>query len=236
MAYDKYKLLHDKYQDVAYGKRNRLDGVFKGMMRIYSQMYDRYMPDDKGASIIDIACGAGQFVRYCLNKGYDNVIGVDLSIPQVAYCETHIPGKVKLINGLEYLKNHKDSLDLVVANDFIEHLTSEQGIEFVGLVKDALRDSGRVILKTANMAALGGIVMRYNTLDHEVGYTEVSLEALLGIWEFKDIEIIELKPFKRTGKIARWCYNKILRALYKNFYAGNYPKIYSKIIAVTGVK
>jgi len=233
---DKFQLLHDKYQDVAYGKRNRLDGVFAGMMRIYGQMYDPYMPRDKEAKIIDIACGAGQFVRYCLNKGYENVVGVDLSISQVSYCESHVPGKVKLVDGLAHLADNPNTYDLVVANDFIEHLTSSKGIEFAGLVHHALKDGGRVILKTANMAAFGGIVMRYNTLDHETGYTEVSLESLLGIWGFKDIKIIEMKPTRPAGKLVRKLFNWILRQMYKNLYMGNYPKVYSKIIAVTGVK
>jgi len=233
---DRYQLLHDRYQQVAYGERNRLDGVFAGMMVIYERMYGRFMPEDKNARIVDIACGAGQFVRYCLNKGYVNTIGVDLSTDQVRYCQTHVAGHVMLKDGLEFLAENPENLDLVVANDFIEHLNTSDGIKFCGLVKDALKPGGRIILKTANMAAFGGIVMRYNTLDHETGYTEVSLRSLLGIHEYQDIEIIPYGTRTITQKIGMACVNFVIKQLYKYLYMGNYPRYYDKIIAVTGVK
>jgi len=163
-------------------------------------------------------------------------MGVDLSTDQVRYCQTHVAGHVMLKDGLEFLAENPENLDLVVANDFIEHMPTSEGIKFCGMVKDALKPGGRIILKTANMAAFGGVVMRYNTLDHESGYTEVSLRSLLGIWEYKDIEIIPYGFRTKTQEITMKGIYFIIEQLYKYLYMGNYPKYYDKIIAVTGVK
>ncbi len=234
---DQYQLLRDKYQSKAYAKNNVLDGQFKGMMVIYERMYGQFMPSNKEAVIADIACGAGQFLKYCQNKGYTNITGVDLSGEQVAYCQTHLPGdKVVLRDGFELLENSPRTFDLIVANDFIEHVTKAKGIEFVGLAYRALRPGGRILLKTGNMAAFGGLVIWCNALDHECGYTERSLDTLLGINEFEQIEIIPYKEKRRLYNWSQAIFHAGLRLMFKYFYAGNYPKCYSKIIAVTGVK
>ena len=233
---DKYQMLHDKYQSTAYGKRNVLDGQFKGMMRIYETMYGKYMPVDKDANILDIACGAGQFLKFLLNNEYTNFTGVDLSKEQIEYCETHVPGRAILTDGLEYLNDRPYSFDLITANDFIEHLTKEKGIEFVGLTFQALRLGGRLILKTGNMSAFGGLAIWCNTLDHECGYTERSLQSLLGMWGFQDIEIIPYYPLNKQARRKQLIFHWILRQMYKHFFAGDYPKCYTKMIAVTGVK
>jgi len=233
---DKYQLLRDNYQSVAYARNNVLDGEFKGMMTIYERMYGRLMPANREADILDIACGAGQFIRFCLNKGYRFVRGVDLSKEQVDYCETHVPGRVVLADGFDVLQEYPKTFDLIVANDFIEHITKAKGIEFVGLAYRALKPGGRIILKTGNMAAFGGLVIWCNGLDHECGYTERSLDTLLGINGFEQIEIIPYTEKRRIYNLSQQVFHHILRTMYKYLYAGNYPKHFSKIIAVTGVK
>jgi 2-polyprenyl-3-methyl-5-hydroxy-6-metoxy-1,4-benzoquinol methylase len=236
MEADRYQLLRDRYQSVAYARNNVLDGKFRGMMAIYSRMYGRLMPEDKGARIVDIACGAGQFIRYCLDQGYENVQGVDLSPEQVDYCETHVPGRAALMDGFHLLVGLEGKLDLVVANDFIEHITKARGIDFVELAFRALRPGGRIILKTGNMAAFGGLVIWCNGLDHECGYTERSLETLLGINGFEEIAIIPYTERRRVYNWSQRVFHSVLRLMYRYLYAGNYPRIYTKIIAATGVR
>lgn len=235
---DSYQRLHDHYQSASYYARaNVLDGKFEGMMLIYEAMYGQYMPPDKDAIIADIACGAGQFLKYCLNKGYSRATGVDLSKEQIEYANKYVTSNAYLMDGFDYLDSNPNVFDLVVANDFIEHLTKENGIIFVGLVHQALKPGGRIILKTGNMAAFGGLVMLYNTLDHECGYTENSLRTLLAIGGFEQIEIIPyMMPTNTIKRLRQQAFHKVLGMMYKYFYAGNYPKYYTKIIAVTGVR
>lgn len=233
---DKYAKLHEEYHTKVYSQTNVLDGVFRNACEMYRRMYKMLMPDDKDAAIIDIACGAGQFIRYCLNEGFWNTRGVELSKGQVAYCETHIPGKVVLANGFDVLAEYTSTFDLIVANDFIEHLPKNKGIEFVGLAHQALKPGGRLILKTGNMAAFGGLVIWCNGLDHECGYTERSLRALLDIWDFEQIEIIPYRERRWLYNFSQKMFHMVLRMMYRYLYAGAYPKCYTKIIAVTGVK
>jgi len=241
MEKDKYLKLQEAYHDKVYAKTNKLDGIFKNVCRMYDRMYGNIMPTNREAKILDLACGAGQFVKYCDNEGYTNITGVDLSPRQVEYCQTAIEfqsGKIKFVNSevFDFLESRKDEFDLIVANDFIEHLTKDKGIELVGLVAEALKPGGRLILKTGNMAAFGGIVIWCNGLDHECGYTEKSLRSLLAIWDFEEIEIIPyyggLKKQKRLLDIFFY----FQRLMFRYIYAGDYPKVYTKIIAVTGIK
>jgi len=233
---DRYQRLRDNYQSVAYRKSNVLDGRFEGMMAIYERMYGKFMPNARSTKIADIACGAGQFIRYCLNKGYRDVVGVDLSREQVDYCETHVPGRVTQADGFQLLLDNPNTYNLVVANDFIEHITKARGIEFVELAYRALRPGGRLLLKTGNMAAFGGLVIWCNGLDHECGYTERSLETLLGINGFSQIEIIPYSERRWIYNMSQRMFHSLLRLMYRYLYAGNYPKCYTKIIAVSGVK
>lgn len=236
-----YQQLRDHYQSVAYGKNNVLDGKFKGMMTIYDRMYLRFMPP-KPAKVADIACGGGQFSKWCDNHGYE-VVGVDLSREQIEYCKTGIimalpenQNSFHLMDGMKLLEDNPNTYDVVCANDFIEHITKAQGIEFVRLVYQALKPNGRILMKTFNAAAFGGLTMWCNALDHECGYTERSLDTLLGINGFKDIEIIPYKDRRRAYNWSQTVSGWVLGKMYKYIYSGNYPKYYGKIIGVTGVK
>lgn len=232
---DEYQQLRERYHDAVYAKSNVLDGEFRGMMTIYERMYGKYIPESKDAKIADLACGAGQFLKYLLNKGYHNFHGVDLSQGQVDYASHIAPKKVLLMDAFDYLRMNRGH-DLIVANDFIEHLTKSKGIELVGVIRDALNPGGRVLIKTGNMAAFGGLVIWCNGLDHECGYTERSLRALLEIWGFEQVEIIPYKERRPAYNLSQSAFHFVLRQMYKYLYGGNYPKYYGKIIAVTGVK
>tara|TARA_Y100000310_G_scaffold166912_2_gene166638 strand:+ start:13243 stop:13974 length:732 start_codon:yes stop_codon:yes gene_type:complete len=232
---EEYQQLHEQYHERVYSLNNVLDGVFRGMMVIYERMYGRFMPKKKNARIADLACGAGQFLKYLLNKGYYDITGVDISKGQVAYAKEVVTPSVQLMDAFEYL-DHNKAHDLIVANDFIEHLTKARGIELVGKIMEALKPGGRVLIKTGNMAAFGGLVIWCNGLDHECGYTERSLQSLLGIWGFEQIEIIPYKERRRLYNWSQAIFHFGLRLMFKYFYGGNYPKCYSKIIAVTGVR
>lgn len=232
---DKYAQLRQAYHEKMYAKTNVLDGQFEGACTMYRRLYGRFMPHNGHATIVDIGCGAGQFLKFALDAGCTDVIGVDLSDGQVKYARNYVTPHVRLEDGLTFLSQHKAAFDMVVANDFIEHLTKERGMDFVGLAKAAIRPGGRIILKTGNMAAFGGLAIWCNGLDHECGYTEKSLRALLEIWDFRHVEVLPYYGCEGLKKIPQLVFHIGLRLLYKYMYAGDYPKVYTKLIAVTGI-
>lgn len=237
---DKYQALRDRYHSKVYSRHNILDGEFRNVMVIYDRMYGKYMPRDKGAHILDLGCGAGQFIKFCDNNDYRRMVGVDISREQIDYCQTlrlkSVGVEFVLGDVFDFLQITNEKFDLVVGNDFIEHITKARGIELVGLIHGALEPGGRIMLKTGNMAAFGGLAIWCNGLDHECGYTERSLEALLGIWGFEEIEIAPYRERKWRYNLSQWAFHRVLRVMYKYLYAGGYPKYYDKIIAVTGIK
>lgn len=233
---DKFAALRTVYHDKVYAKSNVLDGQFRGICAMYRELYGRFMPADKTASIVDIGCGPGQFLKFCLKTGYNNILGIDLSDGQVQYAHDHITKKVIKGDGLTFLGAHPNTFDLVVANDLIEHLPKDRALEFVGLVKQALKPGGRILLKTGNMAAFGGLVMWCNALDHECGYTERSLSVLLEVWDFQNVQIIPCYGGYAPGRLLQRLSYRVLGLLYKYIYGGHYPKIYTKLIGVVGTK
>lgn len=232
---DKYETLRAVYHDKVYAQNNVLDGQFRGPCRMYQRLYGHFMPQNKAARIIDIGCGPGQFLKFCLNNGYANVQGIDLSPGQVAYAIENVTHHVRLGDGLEWLDAHPNSYDLVVANDFIEHLARDKGIEFVGLAKKALVPGGLILMKTGNMAAFGGIVIWCGGLDHECGYTERSLKYLLEMWDFRDVEALPYYAADGLKRLPHTIAHTVLGLLYRHIYQGNYPRIYTKLIAIKGV-
>jgi 2-polyprenyl-3-methyl-5-hydroxy-6-metoxy-1,4-benzoquinol methylase len=43
----------------------------------------RFLPHDKSAKILDVACGSGHFLYFLKKEGYTNIHGIDLSDDQL---------------------------------------------------------------------------------------------------------------------------------------------------------
>ena len=86
----------------------------------------QYFSNDKNSLVLDIACGYEPLSLFSQKNGYDNVIGIDLSKEEIEIGKEM--GIKNLIHGdiFEYLLNSKNKFDLIVCQDFIEHLNHEQ--------------------------------------------------------------------------------------------------------------
>lgn len=70
-------------------------------------LYDNYkMPKwleftlgkDKNISLLDVGCGLGQFMWGCINMGYSNIRGIDLSEEAVEYCKHIAIGLMRILH------------------------------------------------------------------------------------------------------------------------------------------
>lgn len=226
--------LEQEYMSKQYFLNNRLpeNGKFPQTRLMYARMYNHLMPEDKHAMILDLACGPGQFLDYCKGKGYENVTGVDHCGEMVDFARDKVGVRVTQSDALTFLKAAPhNTYSLIVMNDFIEHVDKETGLALVGLAHDCLHKEGRIIIKTGNMAAFGGLTILCNDLTHYVGYTEKSLGTILRLYNFRGIELL---PSYNGWKHK--AFMKVHKAAYKYIYRGNYPKVVTKIIIATGVK
>lgn len=89
---------------------------------IIHQAVDTFVPEmklAKDAHILDIGCGQGAFMKYMVQKGFDNMIGVTLSIEDAEACQTD--GFETLCCDFSDLKLADSSVDMIWCRHALEH-------------------------------------------------------------------------------------------------------------------
>ncbi len=236
------------YRDYIYG--NYTDTLEKSLIsknqkkereliyKYFKKNYLPYFPKNKDCRILDMGCGFGEYLRAVKRCGYNNILGVDTSVSIVEYNRKQ---GIKCIHSdaKSFLEHNKNSYDVVLFNDVIEHFKKEELFEVLELLREALRSGGRVIIKTGNMSnPVTGGSSRYFDLTHEVGFTEVSMRQMLLAADFAKVKIIGADiyvcylPFAYVFKLFAKVINSIWFFL-NCLYGRATVKIYEKnIIAI----
>lgn len=100
---------------------------------------------NRNAKIIDVGCGSGKSLSYFREFGFDNSIGIDISLNALKNCEKvgfRINKDVFLMD-ISKTKFKNDSFDLVFAEGLLEHYK-----DFTYLAKEIARLSKRYIMIT----------------------------------------------------------------------------------------
>lgn len=177
--------------------------------RPYRYYFRDWLPREKDAAILEVACGGGKLLHFLQQSGSENIHGVDISPEQVAIARQVLPN-VHHGDALEFLRKHPGEFDLVLGLDIIEHFTKPEVLEFLDACFEALKPGGRLVLQTPNSESPWGSVHRYNDFTHEVGFNPNALTRLLGLCGFVDSEPRELGPvplghsIKSTGRWLIW--------------------------------
>jgi 2-polyprenyl-3-methyl-5-hydroxy-6-metoxy-1,4-benzoquinol methylase len=180
------------------------------VFRYFKRNYLPFMPENKDAAILDLGCGRGLFINACHMAGYSNVTGVDISPSNIEYCKKQGYECIEQ-DALEYLAERKDSFDVIIWNDVIEHLYKDEIVESLIKIKSSLRDKGRLILKTLNAANpyVNG-TGRYIDFTHEISFVDISLDYLLKALDFENVTIkgtdiyIFGGPVNFLAKVIAW--------------------------------
>jgi SAM-dependent methyltransferase len=146
-----------------------------------------WLPEDKNAFIVELACGNGKLLHFFKQHGYSNLQGVDISPDQVGLARQVIPD-VTQANVLDWLAPRKNHFDLIVALDLIEHFTRDEALRFVDLCFTALKPGGRLILQTPNADSPFGMQHRYNDITHEWAFNANQLTRLMRRAGFESIK------------------------------------------------
>lgn len=210
------------------------------MVSLYKRNYSRFLPDNKQARVLDIGCGMGQFLAFMGQEGYENILGVDISLEAINFCLEKGINKVEFIDNLEEFLNKSPMYDLIVLNDVIEHIPKEQIIAILEKIYEKLNFCGRIIVKTGNMSSIIGSNMRYIDFSHEIGFTEYSLLQVLKVCDFKGTVIYPFVfPKNSPIRVFRWAVQKLIHLKWKLIYFfefTNPPKIVDEIIFAVGEK
>lgn len=212
------KLYPTYFSSSGYARLNAAnDEGFERHGRVLRQILLPHMPTSRDAQILDVACGIGYAVEMLRNAGYSNVRGIDVSASQV---EVAAARGLPVIHAdvFDYLGNLDESLDAIIASDFIEHLDRNELFEFLESALQSLSPGGRLIVKTPNASCLFGARSRYLDLTHELVFTEKSLRAAFTASGLTPLVVTgeRIRPFTVKGWI-RWLPATVVRTLWKAY-------------------
>lgn len=163
----------------------------------WGSAYDYYLrgwlPKEKEAVLIDLACGGGNLLYFFKQRGYSNISGLDASPEQVQLAREVI-SEVYEENVLDFLRTRTNSFDLMTALDIIEHFQKDEALRFLELCSGSLKRNGRLILQTANADSLWGTSGRYGDFTHEICFSVNVLLRLLKLFGFEQVEVREQGP------------------------------------------
>lgn len=201
-----------------------------------------WLPEDKSAPILEVACGQGKLLSFFKKRGFHNISGVDVSPEQIALARQVVP-TVHEANVLEFLEAHPGQFELIVGFDIIEHFNKDEVLRFLDGCRLALKTGGRLILQTPNADSPLVADTRYGDFTHEVCFQMNSLGRLLRLCGFKDIVAREQGPIPHGYSFlstVRWLIWQCIRILLKiyNFAETGGPgsSVFTRVFLVCGFR
>jgi 2-polyprenyl-3-methyl-5-hydroxy-6-metoxy-1,4-benzoquinol methylase len=170
---------------------NKFRGNREELLKKYSTYSDYF---EKGQQIIDLGCGKGEFLEAMSKNGFD-VYGIDAMEEMVAQC-TKLGLRAIRSDVFEYLRNQKDnSIEAVYCGMLIEHLSSDDVVDFLSLLSKKLKHSGRLVIETINPGSLSVITGSFVAdLSHKTLVHNKTLEFILGFFGFNVIKTVFSSP------------------------------------------
>ena len=153
-------------------------------IRNFQQHIQSVLPVDREASILDIGCGYGRYLKAMERCGYGNVFGIDVSEEQIAYAHERL-GLLNCICGdaLEFLGDRSDTYDAILLLDVMEHLDVSYAVDLCRAVHRALKPNGTFVVQVPN--ALSPLCPHlYADITHQRAFTTESVEQVLRIGGF----------------------------------------------------
>jgi glycosyltransferase involved in cell wall biosynthesis/SAM-dependent methyltransferase len=176
------------------------------------------LPIDKYQLILEIGSGFGYFINLLLDLGYKQIIAADISKELIETIRRRFADRLLgayWCNGNAILSCNRDTFDLVILFDVIEHIPPDKLSDFLHNLRNSLNEGGRVILRTPNMALPLSTFSRYIDLTHQNGFTEFSIrQAFLGAG-FSNFKIVPQQRSKGLkDEFLFRLYRYVLRKLF----------------------
>ena len=200
---------------------------YREHMPDYEAGYGRIIADvPKGSRVLDIGCGIG-FLLFWLQKSRTDrfeLVGVDISAPQINLAKRHLPGTVTLLHedATDFLARNPEPFSAIFCTDVLEHVESDdEMLDFLELVKRSLLPSGLFICEVPNMSNLVAGHVRYIDLTHARGFTCSSLLQLLECSGFRECQIIPRQAADASQWLRLFLEDSIHRVIYRICGVGN---------------
>ena len=106
---------------------------------VWKNYFQRFLPQDNNAKVLDIGCGNGGFVHFLHETGYASAEGVDVSEEQVELSQRLQIKGITCSDLSAYLADKQEVFDAVFARDVIEHFYKDEVLDIFSVVHRALK-------------------------------------------------------------------------------------------------
>lgn len=130
-------------------------------------------------SCLEIGSGTGAFLAYLASKGLADFHGIDHDQALKNVQTAEVSARFECIDVWRYLENRGDgNFDRVVLLDVLEHFSPEEGFRLLSMIKKALGDQGKIVIKVPNASSPWGINYQFGDLTHKTAFNAESLRQL----------------------------------------------------------
>src|SRR5580698_9745513 len=135
---DYRETLYRNYSDSL--RRVSIDSV---QHAIFSECYPE-LPAKKSSLIGDLGCGQGIWLRWLAGLGYNNLVGIDVSLAELKLADQ--TPVIRWIHGqaTEVLEKTEERFDLLHCKDLLEHFTKDETVAFLTACRNALCPGGEL--------------------------------------------------------------------------------------------
>lgn len=206
------KVLYENYHTTQSGRASNTDAqsLFNREKRQFShEILPALSKMDKTAKIYDMGCGSGSLLKALQENGFSNTTGMDLSMEQVQMA-AHM-GVANVIHGdaLAHLKSGKQTYDVILGMDIIEHFTKDELVELLQTIKAQLSPGGLAIFRTPNLDAPIATAFANGDFTHENYMNASSAQQVFMACGFKTVVVREsflstYQPFKEIFRKILW--------------------------------
>ena len=196
-------ILYEKYFSNQGDDAANLKQSMKHRQYYNDYFLNRFLPKEKNSRLLELGCGYGNILTSLQELGYSKVTGIDCSPEAIEFL--HLTNSVQTviqadINAfLEEASAKQVTWDSVLAIDILEHLTKDELVHLLALIKKILVPTGTLIIKVPNAQSplIGGNLV-FGDFTHEIAFTPTSLTQVLKACGFGDVEVYEATPVRYT--------------------------------------
>ena len=171
---------------------------------------ENYLPKNKMAKIIDIGCGFGQTLNCLKKRGYDNIIGIDVSKEAIKKCKED-----GLVVEEKNLMDLEGNYDFIFFNHVLEHVDKNQVMGVLKKIYSSLENEGKLYITVPNAQSNTGCYWAYEDFTHCTLYTAGSLEFVLKSAGFECIIFVDIDGCSEVNNVIKKYIKKFLLNIYR---------------------
>ena len=201
----------------SYFENRQVNPAFNSTYKLPKYLSEN-LPVNKEASMLDIGCGLGAYLKELKNRGYINSVGIDISLEAIE--EAKISGlNVFHISSIkDFCLQSVKKYDLITMSHVLEHIEKNEIIEHLIFIKKyLLAEGGSFIVMVPNGQTNAGAYWMYEDFTHTTLFTSGSLYYVLKSAGFSTIEFLDPDGLEKFSGLKKM-YTKILLWLYTQNY------------------